>query len=149
MTYIDVITLVRTKNYLRLDTGFTKDDAEITSMINGACKFVEMRTNIIFFDREKSYIGLIDVVVYDFPINELISPIDAIPCYFSTSIVYPNQTNITLNVGYANPLDVPDDLIQACLQMIKVWYYESEKQVNITLIPMSVMQVIDINRRFI
>jgi hypothetical protein len=33
--------------------------------------------------------------------------------------------------------------------MIKVWYYESEKQVNTTLIPESVMQAIDVNRRFL
>jgi hypothetical protein len=149
MAYLDVITLARVKTYLRLDTGFTADDTEIESMIKGACLFVENRTNILFFAREKSYTGLINTAVYDYPVNALIAPIEAVPCYFSTSVVYPNQTNVTLNVGYTDPLNVPDDLIQSCLQMIKVWYYESEKQVNSTLIPMSVMQVIDVNRRFI
>ena len=149
MAYLDVITLARAKNYLRLDAGFTADDAEVTSMIKAACKFIELRTNHIFFAQNKIFNGLINVVVYDFPINTLVSPTDATVLYFATSNTYPGQTTVTLNVGYVLPEDVPEELIQACLQMIKVWYYESEKQVNTALIPMSVLQAVDVNRRFL
>ena len=149
MAYLDVITLTRAKNYLRIDTAFNADDVEITSMIKAACKFIELRTNHIFFAQNKVFTGLVNVQVYDFPINTLISPTDATVVYFATSNSYTAQTSVTLNVGYTLPEDVPEELIAAALQMLKVWYYESEKQVNTMLIPMSVLQAVDINRRFI
>lgn len=148
MAYLDVLTLARVKNYLRIDTDMDDDDSEIESMINGACRFVEKRTNHIFYAREVVYRGH-PVTVYDYPINDIVSPSDPVVIHYSLSDVYPNETEVTLNVGYEDPTDVPDELLQACLQMIKVWYYESEKQVNTTLIPESVMQAIDVNRRFL
>ena len=149
MAYLDVVTLARTKNYLRLDPGFTADDAEVTSMIKAACRFIELRTNHIFFAQDKVFTGLVNVQVYDFPINTLVSPVGATVVYFATSNSYTAQTSVTLNVGYVLPENVPEELIAAALQMIKVWYYESEKQVNTMLIPMSVLQAVDVNRRFL
>ena len=149
MAYLDVITLARTKNYLRLDAGFTADDAEVTSMIKAACRFIELRTNHIFFAQDKVFTGLVNVQVYDFPINSLVSPVGATVVYFATSNSYTAQTSVTLNVGYATADHVPEELKAAVLQMVKVWYYESEKQVNTMLIPMSVLQAVDVNRRFL
>jgi len=63
--------------------------------------------------------------------------------------LFPDTKTVDLNVGYETPDLVPDELIQAALQMIKVWYFESEKQVNSTLIPESVKEAIDVYRRFI
>lgn len=148
MAYLDVLPLARVLNYLRVDQDLEDDDNEITSMIKAACIFVEKRTNHIFYAREVVYKGH-PVKVYDYPINDIVSPADPVVIHYSLFDVYPNETEITLNVGYEDPTDVPDELLQACLQMIKVWYYESEKQVNTTLIPESVMQAIDINRRFL
>lgn len=148
MAYLDVLPLARVLNYLRVDQDLEDDDNEITSMIKAACIFVEKRTNHIFYAREVVYKGH-PVKVYDYPINEIVSPADLVVIHYSLCDVYPNETEVTLNVGYEDPTDVPDELLQACLQMIKVWYYESEKQVNTTLIPESVMQAIDINRRFL
>jgi len=51
MSYLSVISLERAKNYLRIDTTLTDDDAEITAMINGACSYIEKRTNLIFYPR--------------------------------------------------------------------------------------------------
>lgn len=148
MAYLDVLPLARVLNYLRVDQDLEDDDNEITSMIKAACIFVEKRTNHIFYAREVVYKGH-PVKVYDYPINDIVSPADPVVIHYSLCDVYPNETEVTLNVGYEDPTDVPDELLQACLQMIKVWYYESEKQVNTTLIPESVMQTIDINRRFL
>lgn len=148
MAYLDVLPLARVLNYLRVDEDLEDDDNEITSMIKAACIFVEKRTNHIFYAREVVYKGH-PVKVYDYPINDIVSPADPVVIHYSLFDVYPNETEVTLNVGYEDPTDVPDELLQACLQMIKVWYYESEKQVNTTLIPESVMQAIDINRRFL
>ena len=148
MSYLSVITLARAKNYLRVDEDLTDDDTEITSMINGALRFIEKRTNHIMFARDVVYNGACQVKVYDYPINSIVTEPAPFKVDFALFTVYPDVKTVTLNVGYgAN--EVPDDLIQAALQMIKVFYYESEKQVNTTLIPESVIQIIDINRRFL
>lgn len=149
MAYIDVITLDRAKNYLRIDTTLTDDDAEITAMINSACSYIEKRTNLIFYPRNKVYKGSCQVKVYDYPINSIVT--DPAPFAYEQPMftIYPDVKTVELNVGFIDPNDIPDELIQACLQMIKVWYYESEKQINTTLIPESVKEAIDLNRRFI
>jgi len=148
MTYLDVITLETAKNYLKVDEDLIDDDALITSMINGALRFIEKRTNHIMFAQEKVYNGSCQVKVYDYPINSIVTDPAPFKVDYSLFTIYPDVKTVTLNVGYGID-EVPDDLIQAGLQMLKVWYYESEKQVNTTLIPESVMQVIDINKRFI
>ena len=149
MAYIDVITLDRAKNYLRIDTTLTDDDAEITAMINGACSYIEKRTNLIFYPRNKVYKGSCQVKVYDYPINSIVT--DPAPFAYEHPMftIYPDVKTVELNVGFVDPNDIPDELIQACLQMIKVWYYESEKQVNTTLIPESVKEAIALNKRFV
>lgn len=149
MAYIDVITLERAKNYLRIDVDLTDDDIEITSMINAALRFIEKRTNHIMFARDIVYTQGCQVKVYDYPINSIVTTPAPYQVDFSTWVVFIDTKTVELNVGYENAEDVPDELIQAALQMIKVWYYESEKQVNSTLIPESVKEAIDFYRRFI
>ena len=148
MSYLDVITLERTKNYLRIDLDLTDDDLEITSMINASLRYIEKRTNHIMFIQEKTYTGVCQVKVYDYPINSIVTNPTPFLVPFSMFTCYPDVKEVILNVGYAQD-EVPDELIQAALQMIKVFYYESEKQVNTTLIPESVKEVIDIYRRFL
>ena len=149
MTYIDVITLERAKNYLRIDVDLTDDDTEITSMINAALRYIEKRTNHIMFARDIVYTQGCQVKVYDYPINSIVTTPAPYQVDFSTWVVFIDTKTVELNVGYENAEDVPDELIQAALQMIKVWYYESEKQVNSTLIPESVKEAIYVYRRFI
>ena len=148
MSYLSVITLERAKNYLRIDADLTDDDTEITSMINGALRFIEKRTNHIMFTQSKTYTGKCNVKVYDYPINSITTDPNPVVELFSLYTVYDDVETVTLNVGYAVNT-VPDDLIQPMLQMIKVWYYESEKQVNSTLIPESVKEALDLNKRFL
>jgi len=147
--YLDVITLERAKNYLRIDVDLTDDDSEIESMINASLRYIEKRTNHLVYAREQVYNGVCQVKVYDYPINEIVTDPAPFICYFSTYAVFPNDKTVNLDVGYETPDLVPDELIQAALQMIKVFYYESEKQVNSTLIPESIKEMIDVYRRFI
>ena len=147
MSYLDVITLERAKNFLRVDLDNTDDDSEIESMIKSALRFIEKRTNHIMFEQDKTYKGVCQVKVYDFPINSIVTTPTPFNLDYSLFKIFPNDKEIILNVGYAVNT-VPDDLIQAALQMIKVFYYESEKQVNTTLIPMAVHEVLDIYKRF-
>lgn len=148
MSYLNVITLEQARNYLRIDDDFTEDDDSIIKMINASLSFIEKRTNHILFPREKEYFGECSVNVYDYPINSI--PLGHTACKYSTySNVSTSNRVVSLNVGYTDPLDIPSELIECAMQMLKVWYYESEKQVNTTLIPESVMQSIDINRRYL
>lgn len=148
MSYLTVISLERAKNYLRVDEDLTEDDAEITSMINASLSYIERRTNHILYAREKTYTGVCQVKVYDYPINSITTDPAPFVVHFTMFDIFPNDTTVDLNVGYAVD-EAPDELIQAALQMIKVWYYESEKQVNTALIPESVKDVINVFRRFI
>jgi hypothetical protein len=148
MSYLNVITLEQAKVYLRIDEDQTETDNEIIAMINGAFSFIEKRTNHIIFPREKTYYGEHNINVYDFPINEPL-PIDNIRLKYANYSRFTLTDEITLNVGYELPLNVPEELKQAALQMLKVWYYEAEKQVNTTLIPDSVLMALDVNKRFV
>lgn len=149
MSYLTVISLERAKNYLRIDTTLTDDDDEITSMISAACSYIEKRTNLIFYPRDKTYKGSCQVKVYDYPINSIVTTPTPFAYEQLMFTIYPDVKTVELNVGFVNPLNIPSELIQACLQMIKVWYFESEKQVNTTLIPESVKEAIALNQRFI
>lgn len=151
MAYIDVITLERAKNYLRIDPDLTEDDAEITSMINASLRYVEQRTRHFMYARDIVYSGSCQVKVYDYPINLVVAPTDPLPWSLTRSLytIYPDNKTVTLNVGYTDPANVPDIFIQSALQMIKVWYYEAEKQVNSQMIPISVTEALDVEKRFI
>lgn len=150
--YTDVISLERAKLYLKIDDDQTVTDDEITSMINSSLSFIEKRTNHIFKTRDKVYYkdcALVQQVkVYDYPIDNTETELDIVyrPLY---AIVPTVNDVVTLTIGYTDVDDIPNELIDSALQIIKVWFYESEKQVNTTLIPLSVMQAIDVNRRFI
>lgn len=153
MAYTDIISLQRAKNYLRIDDTLTEDDNDIEAMIAGACEFIEKQTNNILDARNiEVFVGdKLAVTVYDYPINEVITAANVEVVKWPLKQVFTfddlGGEPFTYNAGYdAN--EVPQALINAALQMIKVWYFESEKQVNESLIPVSVTQVIDTYRRF-
>jgi hypothetical protein len=153
--YTDVISLEQAKLYLRIDDDQTVTDDEITQMINSSLSFIEKRTQHIFKTRNKVYYKDCALVqkatVYDYPINnpEGEGFIEGIVYKTNKAIVPTANDMVTLNIGYESVDDIPSELIDAALQIIKVWFYEGEKQANTTLIPLSVMQSIDVNRRFI
>lgn len=153
--YTDVISLERAKLYLKVDASQTETDDEIISMINSSLSFIEKRTNHIFKTRNKIYYKDCNLVekttVYDYPINnpEGEGFISGIVYKTNKAIVPTVDGFVTLNIGYSGVDDIPNELIDSALQLIKVWFYESETQSNTTLIPLSVMQAIDVNRRFV
>lgn len=124
MSYISVISLETAKNYLRVDDDLTEDDASITSMVNAALKYIEDYTNIIVFARDKEYDFVQSVLrVYDYPINNTITA-DVTSERRSLYTNYcGNVSLLELNVGYVDPLEVPDDLKQVALEMIGIMYY--------------------------
>ena len=168
MSYIDVLPLATMKTYLRIDDTQNETDAEIVSMINSAFRYIEKTTNLMIYDRNKEYV-ITDrcVKVYDHPINSVVKGIDEddvdVTLTFKTNYnkelkhLYINYYSIdgdaikfVLNVGYATPSDVPDDVIGLAKEIVKAMYFEQEtdKTFYEMLSPTS-MAILNTNRRFI
>lgn len=148
MTYNEILPLIEVKNYLRLDDDFDEDDSAIERMVRSALQFIEKRTNHIFEQKtgvEYFRNGSRWLDIYDYPITY---------AGIFTKLTYSNKVrfdadSVTVDsVGYQTRESVPDALIDTALQIIKVFYFEAEKQVNTTLIPDSVNQILSQYRRF-
>jgi len=130
MAYINVITLSDAKIYLRIDDTLSEDDTQITRMINAALSYIERYTNVYVFAREKDFVVVNNCIrIYAAPINDLVSPIDAISdikTLYTTYTTDLSEDVLTLNVGYVDPNDVPDALKEVALEMIDLLYYEHE-----------------------
>ena len=100
-------------------------------MINSSLAYLEKRTNEILFARDKTY--LFDECisrVYDYPINTTTLPDGITSQQKSTYTLYSNGgtsvETLTLNVGYTQSTDVPPEIKDAGLQLIKYYYFEAE-----------------------
>ena len=168
MSYLTVLPLADVKTYLRIDDTQNETDAEITSMINSAFRYIERVTNILVYDRSKEYIvNNRCVYVYDYPVNSVTKGIDEdgadVALVFKTDYdldekhgykVYYNidgdAVKLVLNVGYTVASDVPEDLIEVAKIMVKVMYYEQETNQSFKeLLPHWAKEYLDTNRRFI
>ena len=155
MSYLSVITLATAKNYLGVDTSMTEDDADITRMIKGALRYVEEFTNVLVYARNKDYLFQdCEVRVYDHPINTLNTPSTATgtikPLYTYYSTTESTDVYLNLNVGYSDPADVPEDIIDVALEMIELNYY-GEKERGATKKGLSQLskEVLHQNKRFL
>lgn len=156
-SYLDLISVAQAKVYLRIDDTQNEDDEDIEQMIKAAFLFIQRYTNHIFINA--SFEQIVPPKIYNYPITE----IDGDPDSFDWDNYYQKNYDriygpygsymppvlVQYKAGYINIEDVPSDLIQSAKQLLKVWYYESEKQENSTLIPISVRQVLDQYRRFV
>jgi hypothetical protein len=135
MSYLLVIPLATAKNHLRIDSGFTADDASIQRMIASALALVEQNTSHILYARDKTYYRTVDndrIVVFDYPINSYDTEVTALNYSLRKEFV---ADEITINVGYLLPGDVPSPLIEAALMIIENWYFEAENEGNKADIP--------------
>ncbi len=149
--YTDVISLEQAKDYLKIDSGQTETDNEITQMINSALSFIEKRTQHIFKTRDKVYYKDCALVqqatVYDYPINN--TDIDGIIYKTNKAIIPTVNGFVTLNIGYSNLDDIPSELIDAALQLINFWFYNSETKNAANSVPDFVVANMDVCRRFV
>ena len=144
------ITLAEAKYYLRIDDPVEPElDAELQSMIDAAIQYMEGKTGYIWTERDKTYFESGDgcVRIYDFPINTITTTEQTTEKNGYTLVE--TSDPVVANVGYADPADIFADIRQAALQLIKYWYYESEKTINTAMIPDGVKRVIDLRKRFI
>jgi len=144
MNYLDVLPLADVKLYLRIDDDQNETDAEITSMIKSAMRYVENHTGHIFYARSKTYDLRYDYIrVYDYPINSVTKGLDNdgadVTLTYKSNYTYTDKTNYTLyesiasnavkivlNVGYTDVEDIPDELIDLTKVIIKTMFFESE-----------------------
>lgn len=151
MSYLTVITLDQAKLHLRIDDDTF--DSEITRMIKSALSICEQETKHILYARDKDYFTSSNgcLRVFDYPINSVVDPVDTTGTQRQlwTDYSIAEDSKITLNVGYTNPDEVPTQLIDAALQIMDVWFYGSEKQMNISLIPDAVYSNLHKLKRFI
>ena len=56
---------------------------------------------------------------------------------------------VSLELGFESRNDIPEDILQSAKAIIKVWYEDTEKGVNDSIIPASIKTVLDTHRRFI
>lgn len=148
MTYNEILPLATVKNYLRLDSSFTADDQDIERMVRSAFGIIEKQTGYILQLCEnktykRAYCGFIDI--YDYPV---IYTGDLTRLDYAGKVRF-DADEVTVNLGYENVDDIPSALIDCALQMIKVWYFEAEKQENTTLIPENVKQILMTYKRAI
>lgn len=150
--YTDVISLEQAKLYLKIDSGQTVTDNEITGMINSALSFIEKRTQHIFKTRDKVYYKdcalLQQTTVYDYPIDNSVSALDIV--YRTNKAIVPTINDyVTLTIGYTAVEDIPSELIDSALQIINFWFYNSETKNAMNTIPDFVLSNLDVNRRYI
>ena len=108
---------------------FLMEDAVVIIPTYNEIENIENYTNYILFARDKEY-RLIDgcVRVYDFPINSEVTlelESENKTLYTNYSLGYTNDL-ITLNVGYVDPAEIPQDLIEVAYEIIELMYYEKE-----------------------
>ena len=129
MAYTDIISLSEAKNYLRVDDTLTEDDNSITRMINAALRYVENYTDILVFNRDVTYLVKEGVLqLYQYPIN---TDLDTLTDYtYQRKSKYTNicadntdTVDLTLNMGYTDTTDVPQELLEVAFEMIDLYYY--------------------------
>lgn len=148
MTYNEILPLATVKNYLRLDSSFTADDQDIERMVSSALSVIEKQTGYVLQLREnvtykRAYCGFIDI--YDYPViySGNLTRLD-----YAGKVRF-DADEVTVNLGYDTVNAIPSALLDCALQMIKVWYFEAEKQENTTLIPENVKQILMTYKRAI
>lgn len=147
---MSVITLDQAKLYLRLDDPLDdQTEAELQTFIDAAERFFAKRTGWALNPTKKKYwpdpYGVIRV--YDHPI---LSELDGYRTEEKNMYVAISSTEpVELEIGYQAASEVPDEFVNACLQLLKIYYYESESMEKVATQPPIVHQIIETYKRFV
>jgi hypothetical protein len=117
MTALDVISLEQAKEFLVID--FPDRDEEITRNIKSAISYIERYTNVMTYEREKSYtLTGCSLEIYDAPIS-LITTVSMVKHNVLSITVFGKSGEVILaTVGHNNVDDIPEDLISAAYILI-------------------------------
>lgn len=137
MNALNVISLETAKINLVVD--YPDRDLEITGLIKAAVASIEKYTNVMLYERNKTYkIDGCSLEVYDFPLTISTTGLKIKENVLSTTIYGSNGTSISAKVGFTS---VPDDylpLVEACNKYITYLYenkdaYSSSLPIDIQL----------------
>jgi len=164
MAYTDIISLSDAKDYLGVDD--TSRDVEINRMIGSALRYVEEHSHHILFARSKTYrlSGRDSVRVYDYPINSVTKGIDKdgadVALTFETNYdvaeyrgyidyygIDSDAVSLVLNVGYTDPTEIPESLIEAGYMVLEHLY--NQKETGNSKLPMAAVELMRTHSRFI
>lgn len=150
--YAHILPLDEVKNDLRLEDGFTEDDSAIERMIASAFEYISKRSNHVFKVEDRTYYKSPvngQIVVYDYPVNTTTFADGVFPLRGSGYMKFCNLDSIELSVGYSDRSQVPTDLIEACLRLVKDMYYNSEeKNLRGLTVTEDINTLIDQHKRF-
>jgi len=157
-TYEDVVPLSRVLNYLRFDGNNAPIYEEVELMRNAACRVVEQYANYYLKPQNKTYTTLNGAAdVYATPVNSVVTP-DNESDYtihrkglYSTYCLSGSENDIlVLNVGYTDTEQVDPILIQAVLETVRVWFYNSEGETeSLRLLPVTAKSMLKPIKRFV
>lgn len=155
MSYLNVISLVEAKTFLRIDDGNTDDDAQIMAMINSAGQYVEQKTNHRLIPTSITFNvdSCGQVRVYDYPITASTTDFESTIKTDSYQVFEPKTSDIESGVwfvGYQDPADIPEPIRTFMLNYVKVMYYDSQSNDNMRgHVPIWLEMMIEPYRRFI
>jgi hypothetical protein len=108
-TYLDIFPLKGVKHFLKVD--FCDFDDEIELYIKSACRLFEQRTQYNLAEVEISFNE--GDRIYNFPINDNLNKLQNKGTYFVA------KEDVTLNLGYQDPLEVPEDIKDCVIEIVK------------------------------
>lgn len=144
MTALDVITLEQAKEFLVID--FPDRDEEITRNIKSAISYIERYTNVMTYEREKSYtLTGCSLEIYDAPIS-LITTVSIVKHnVLSITVFGKSGDTILATVGHNNVDDIPEDLISAAYILIS--YLTENKGLYPAELPWDIQILLNQQRR--
>jgi len=146
MDALDVVSLAVAKEHLVVD--FPDKDADITRNIKTAVALVEVVTNHMLYEREKSYSipssGYLEIYDYPFAVISSSSGLTTTHNVLSSAILAEAGSTVNANVGYASG-DVPSNLIEAVLKIVT--YLFENKDVYEANLPFDVQLLLNPMKR--
>lgn len=115
-TYLDIVPLDLAKKFLRVDSEH--EDDIITFYVESACKIFEQKTEVALAQKEKPF--------YEGK-RYYVDPINDDEDVLRKSLYFTPKKDLTLVVGYADPLEVPSDIKQCILKIVQGMYLAEEK----------------------
>jgi len=142
---LGVISLADAKEYLRVD--YPDQDGVITRNIKSAVALIEKYTGVMLYERERTYaLSGCSLEIYDSPITFTGTLPTHIKKMAMSVIVYGKSgETFTANVGYSDPNEIPQNLVDACYKMI-TYLYENRDAYSVTL-PADVQMLVNQFRR--
>jgi hypothetical protein len=141
---LSIISLEQAKEFLVID--FPDRDEEITRNIKSAISYIERYTNVMTYEREKSYtLTGCSLEIYDAPIS-LITTVSMVKHNVLSITVFGKSGDTVLaTVGHNNIDDIPEDLISAAYILIS--YLTENKNLYPAELPWDIQVLINMYRR--